>query len=43
MESSRISETIIENECCDIFPNQVSMEEKSIVEIIKEIEVYKHS
>jgi hypothetical protein len=26
MESSRTNETIIENEYCDIFPNQVFME-----------------
>jgi hypothetical protein len=36
MESSRINEIVIENECFDIFPNQVFMEEISIIEIIEE-------
>ncbi len=35
MESSRTNETIIENEYCDIFPNQVSMKEVSLIETMK--------
>ncbi len=36
MECSRTNETIIENEYCDIFPNQLSMEEVSPIEITEE-------
>jgi hypothetical protein len=36
MESSRINETIIKNEYCDIFPNQVSMEEVSLTKTMEE-------
>jgi hypothetical protein len=35
MECSRTNETIIENEYYDIFPNQVSMEEVSFIEIME--------
>ncbi len=36
MKSSRINETIIENEYCDIFPNQVSIEKVSLTETMEE-------
>jgi hypothetical protein len=38
MESSRINtyEIIIKNKYCDIFPNQVSMEEVSLIETMEE-------
>jgi hypothetical protein len=36
MESSRINEIVIENECFDIFPNQFFMEEISIIETTEE-------
>jgi hypothetical protein len=35
MESSRTNETLIENEYCDIFPNQVSMEEAFMIETME--------
>jgi hypothetical protein len=35
MDSSRINEIVIENDYCDTFPNQVSMEETSIIETIE--------
>jgi len=35
MESSRINEIVIENEYCDTFANQVSMQETSIIENIE--------
>jgi hypothetical protein len=36
MECSRTKETIIENEYCDIFPNQVSMEKASLTKTMEE-------
>jgi len=36
MESLRTNEIVIENEYCDIFPNQVSMEEVSLTKIMEE-------
>jgi hypothetical protein len=36
MESSRTNEIVIENEYCDNFPNQISMEEVSLIETIEE-------
>jgi hypothetical protein len=38
MEFSRtnINETILENDYCDIVPNQVSMEEVSLIETMEE-------
>ncbi len=36
MESLRTNEIVIENECCDIFLNQVSMEEVSLIETVEE-------
>jgi FtsZ-binding cell division protein ZapB len=35
MEFLRTNETLIENECCDIFPNQVSMEEVFMIETME--------
>jgi hypothetical protein len=35
MECSRTNEKIIENEYCDIFPNQVFMEEVSLIETME--------
>jgi hypothetical protein len=35
MEFLRTNEIVIENEYCDIFPNQVSMEEISFIEIME--------
>jgi hypothetical protein len=42
MECSRTNEKIIENEYCDIFPNQVFMEEVSLNELWKKIRICKH-
>ncbi len=36
MEFSKTNEIIIENEYCDIFPNQISMEEVSLIETMEE-------
>jgi hypothetical protein len=38
MEFSRTNEneTIIENEFCDILPNQISMEKEPLIEILQE-------
>jgi len=38
MESSRINtnEIVIKNKYCDIFPNQISMEEVSLIETMEE-------
>jgi hypothetical protein len=36
MECSKTNETIIENEYCDVFLNQVSMEEVSLIETMEE-------
>jgi len=36
MECSRTNEKIIENEYCDIFPNQVSMEYVILTETMEE-------
>jgi hypothetical protein len=36
MEFSRTNETKIGNEYCDIFPNQVFMEEVSLIETMEE-------
>jgi hypothetical protein len=36
MESSRSNEIVIKNEYCDIFPNQVSLEEVSLAETMEE-------
>jgi len=38
MESSRINinEIIIENEYCDIFPNEISMEERYLTKTMEE-------
>jgi hypothetical protein len=44
MESSKTYETVIENEYCDILPNQVSMEQVSLIETMeKKLEVCKHN
>jgi hypothetical protein len=40
MESLRTNEIVIENELCDIFPNQVSMEEVSLIEIVEEDRIF---
>jgi FtsZ-binding cell division protein ZapB len=36
MESSRTNETVIKNEYCDIFLNQIFMEEVSLIETMEE-------
>jgi hypothetical protein len=36
MESLRTNEIVIKNGYCDIFPNQVFMEEVSLIEIVEE-------
>jgi hypothetical protein len=36
MESSMTNETIIENEHCDIFPDQIYIEKVSLTEIMEE-------
>jgi hypothetical protein len=36
MECAKTNETTIENEYCDIFPNQVSMEEVSLTKTMEE-------
>jgi hypothetical protein len=36
MECSKTNETIIENEYCDIFPNQVSMEKVPLTKTMEE-------
>jgi hypothetical protein len=43
MESSRTNEIVIKNEYCDIFPNQVYLEQVSMAETMKKIEVCNHS